>query len=56
MWVVMSHPNLKGQPIRVQETAVPVHELSGWKVSNEVDLDTITTEEFVERFGYDPKQ
>lgn len=54
-WVVMSHPNLKGQPIRVSESAVPIHELSGWAVSNEVDLHKITREEFVEKFGYDPE-
>ena len=54
-WVVMSHPNLKDQPIRVADSAVPIHELSGWALSNEVNLKKITREEFVEKFGYDPE-
>lgn len=30
-WVRMRHPKLKDQPIVVAESAVPVHERSGWR-------------------------
>lgn len=30
-WVTMRHPKLKDQPIVVAESAVPVHERSGWR-------------------------
>lgn len=54
-WVVMTNPTLPDQPIRVASEAVPVHELSGWKVDPDIKLDSISPEEFIERFGYDPR-
>lgn len=54
-WVVMTHSELPDQPIRVAREAAPVHELSGWCLSD-VKLDTISREDFITRFGYDPEQ
>jgi hypothetical protein len=54
-WVVMAHPELPNQPIRVHREAATVHELSGWKIDKKADLDKMTREEFIEKFGYDPE-
>ena len=37
----MVHPALEGQPILVDEVAVPIHERSGWHLDDETQRDGI---------------
>lgn len=53
-WVEMKHP-VTGGWIRVAESAVPIHEQSGWVVTTSEELKSISASEFVDRYGYDPK-